>query len=190
MWLQWGFGCWFATVPSTCERVGVLLVVIAGISWLVPGQGNPAKAVSVFPFRTSFLTLEPPGPGSEIRTRIDWTQVEKTVRSELWWFPGAIGPHTGARCWPLLIKMWRAFALLMQPWCAEAEVPTAAKLNLHLGWQLRMGWHSDDEPLFGEIGMEKLIVSVSFGTQAVSKRKGKSCSDGEASFVTVGNRNG
>ena len=39
---------------------------------------------------------------------------------------------------------------------------------------------------FGEPGMQKLIVSVSFGTQAVSKWKGKSCSDGEASSCCLG----
>ena len=43
----------------------------------------------------------------------------------------AIGPHTGERCWPLLTGVWRAIAPLMQPWCAEGEVPTAANLNLY-----------------------------------------------------------
>ena len=43
----------------------------------------------------------------------------------------AIGPHTGERCWPLLAGVWRAIAPLMQPWCAEGEVPTAANLNLY-----------------------------------------------------------
>ena len=28
----------------------------------------------------------------------------------------AIGPHTGARCWPMLIRMWSAIAPLMKPW--------------------------------------------------------------------------
>ena len=46
----------------------------------------------------------------------------------------AIGPQTGARCWPLLAGVWRAIAPLMKPWCAEGEVPTAANLNLHRGW--------------------------------------------------------
>ena len=31
-----------------------------------------------------------------------------------------------------------------------------------------MGWHRDDEPLFGECGDAKLIVSVSLGSSAVS----------------------
>ena len=38
-----------------------------------------------------------------------------------------------------------------------------------------VGWHSDNEPLFGERGEAKLIVSVSFGTPALFKWKGKSC---------------
>ena len=41
----------------------------------------------------------------------------------------AIGPHTGERCWPLLAGVWRVIAPLMQPWCAEGEVPNAANLN-------------------------------------------------------------
>ena len=27
-----------------------------------------------------------------------------------------IGPHTGERCWPLLVGVWRAIAPLMQQW--------------------------------------------------------------------------
>ena len=75
----------------------------------------------------------------------------------------AIGPHTGKRCWPLLAGVWRAVAPLMQPWCAEGEVPTAANLNLYRGWKSCVGWHCDDEPLFGKCGDAKLIVSVSLG---------------------------
>ena len=87
----------------------------------------------------------------------------------------AIGPQTGKRCWPLLDRLWRAIAPLMKPWCAEGAVPSAANLNLYRGRSSHVGWHSDDEPLFGERGEAKLIVSVSFGTQALFKWKGKSC---------------
>ena len=69
----------------------------------------------------------------------------------------------------------------MKPRCAEGDVPTAANLNFYRGRSSIVGWHSDDEPLFGECGEAKLIVSVSFGTRASFKWKGKSCSDGEAS---------
>ena len=72
--------------------------------------------------------------------------------------------HTGKRCWPLLARVWRAIAPLMKPWCAEGEVPTAANLNLYRGWNSCVGWHCDDEPLFGECGEAKLIVSVSLGS--------------------------
>ena len=75
----------------------------------------------------------------------------------------AVGPHTGQRCWPLLEGVWRAIAPLMKPWCAEGEVPTAANLNLYRGWNSCVGWHCDDEPLFGKCGDAKLIVSVSLG---------------------------
>ena len=37
------------------------------------------------------------------------------------------------------------------------------------------GWHCDNEPLFGRRGEPKLIVSVSFGRQALFKWRGKSC---------------
>ena len=39
---------------------------------------------------------------------------------------------------------------------------------------------------FGERGESKLIVSVSLGTQAPFKWKGKSCLDGEASLYCLG----
>ena len=57
---------------------------------------------------------------------------------------------------------------------------TAANLNLYRGWTSCVGWHRYDEPLFGVCGVEKLIVLVSFGTQALFRWKGKSCSDSEA----------
>ena len=45
-----------------------------------------------------------------------------------------------------------------------------------------------DEPLFGERGQAKLIVSVSFGTQALFKWKGKSCpsNDGRSCWLGHG----
>ena len=52
-------------------------------------------------------------------------------------------------------------------WCAEEEVPTAANLNLYRGWQSCVGWHFDDEPLFGKCGDAKLIVSVSLGSSVL-----------------------
>ena len=97
-----------------------------------------------------------------------------------------IGPHTGEWCWPLLAGVWRAIAPLMKPWCAEWEVPTAANLNLYRGRNSCVGWHSDDEPLFGECEEVKLIVSVSFSTRALFKWNGKFCPDSEASSCWLG----
>ena len=79
----------------------------------------------------------------------------------------------------------------MKPWCAEGDVPTAANLNLYRGRSSHVGWHSDDEPLFGERGEAKLIVSVSFGTQPrfkFFKWKGKSCpsNDGHSCWLGHG----
>ena len=76
---------------------------------------------------------------------------------------------------PLLAGVWRAIAPLMQPWCAEGEVPTAANLNLYRGWKSCVGWHCDDEPLFGKCGDAKLIVSVSLGTFALFRWRRQSC---------------
>ena len=98
----------------------------------------------------------------------------------------AIGPQTGARCWPLLLRMWRAIAPLMKPWCAEGEVPTAANLNLYRRWNSCVGWHRDDEPLFGYCGEAKLTVSVSLGSSAVFKWWRQSCPDDEANLCCLG----
>ena len=52
---------------------------------------------------------------------------------------------------PLLAGVWRAIAFLMKPWCAEEEVSIAA--NLLSGMEIVcVGWHRDDEPLFGKFG--------------------------------------
>ena len=162
----------------------------------------------------------PPGPDRVIRNMLGWSQLDKTARSGVWLFRGAlqgenlfslliaagdwetklsyrtawpvpcdssctcsyaygrgpaIGPHTGKRCWPLLAGVWRAIAPLMQPWCAEGEVLTAANLNLYRGWKSCVGWHCDDEPLFGKCGDAKLIVSVSLGNFALFRWKRQSC---------------
>ena len=99
---------------------------------------------------------------------------------------GVVGPLAFLVCWPLLAGLWRAIALLMKPWCVEEDVPAAANLNLHRGWNSRVGWHCDDEPLFGECGEAKLIVSMSLGTSALFKWKGKSCPDSEAHLCCLG----
>ena len=151
---------------------------------------------------------EPPGPGRIIRNMLGWSLLEKTERSgervfrgalqgesyaTAWAVPGgssyscsyayghgpAIGPHTGERCWPLLAGVWRAIAPLMKPWCAEGDLPTAANLNLYRGWKSCVGWHCDDEPLFGKCGDAKLIVSVSLGSFALFRWRRQSCSSDE-----------
>ena len=66
----------------------------------------------------------------------------------------------------------------MRPWCAEGEVLNAVNLNLCRGWRSCVGWHSDDEPVFGESDA-KLIVSVSLGSSAVFRWRRQSCPDDE-----------
>ena len=104
----------------------------------------------------------------------------------VWARHSCVGPQSGERCWPLLARLWRAVAPLMKPWCAEGDVPTAANLNLYRGWRSCVGWHSDDEPLFGERGEAKLIVPVSFRTPALFKWKGKSCPSNEGNSCWLG----
>ena len=65
-------------------------------------------------------------------------------------------------------------------------MPTAANLNLCRGWVSHVGWHSDNEPLFGVRKETKLIVSVSFGTQALFKWKGESCPSNEGNSCWLG----
>ena len=65
-------------------------------------------------------------------------------------------------------------------------MPTAANLNLYRGRSSHAGWHSDDEPLFGERGEPKLIVSVSFGTSALFRWKGTSCPGNVANSCWLG----
>ena len=71
----------------------------------------------------------------------------------------------------------------MKPWCAEGEVPTAANLNLYRGGNSCVGWHRDDESLFGESGDAKLIVSVSLGGSGVFRWKRRSCPNDEGALV-------
>ena len=72
---------------------------------------------------------------------------------------------SGERCWPLLASVWTATAPLMTPWCAEAEVPTAANLNLYRRRDSCVRWLCDDGPLFAWSEKSKHIVSVSFGME-------------------------
>ena len=86
----------------------------------------------------------------------------------------------------------------MKPWCAEGEVPTAANLNLYRGGNSCVGWHRDDDFLFGEFGEAKLIVSVSIGGSACAVSAMVTylswMADVRTSFfivrILVGNRNG
>ena len=60
-------------------------------------------------------------------------------------------------------------------------MPTAANLNLYRGWKSCVGWHCDDEPLFGKCGDAKLIVSVSLCNFALFRWRRQSCSSDEGS---------
>ena len=49
-----------------------------------------------------------------------------------------------------------------------------------------MGWHCDDEPLFGECGEAKLIVSVSLGSSAVFRWRRQSCPEDQDHLCWLG----
>ena len=65
-------------------------------------------------------------------------------------------------------------------------MPTAANLNLYRGWKSCVGWHCDEEPLFGKCGDAKLIVSVSLGTFALFRWRRQSCPDDEGHSCWLG----
>ena len=65
-------------------------------------------------------------------------------------------------------------------------MPNAANLNLYRGWKSCVGWHRDDEPLFGECGDAKLIVSVSLGSSAVFRWRRQSCPDDDGHLCWLG----
>ena len=143
-----------------------------------------------------------------ISNMLGWSLLEKTERSGERVFRGALQggvvPHSVVGPWWFFLHLficvwarpryrathWRAvlgtasrfleaIAPLMKPWCAEGEVPTAANLNLYRGWKSCVGWHCDDEPLFGKCGDAKLIVSVSLGSFALFRWRRQSCSSDE-----------
>ena len=68
-------------------------------------------------------------------------------------------------------------------------MPTAANLNLYRGWNTCVGWHCDDEPLFGKCGDAKVIVSVSLGSSAVFRWRRQSCPDDEGHLCCLGHGN-
>ena len=137
---------------------------------------------------------EPPGPGRAIRNMLGWSQLERTERSGVWLFRGALqgknlfssfdvagdwekkGSHHTAWGAPViphaLVRAcghgpaMESGAVHCKPECGglshpscslgvmRVKVPTAANLNLYRGWASCVGWHCDDEPLFGEsVGM-------------------------------------
>ena len=60
--------------------------------------------------------------------------------------------------------LWGWVAPLLTPWCSLRELPTGVNLNRYAGWGSSIPWHSDDEPLFGDQGDPKVIVSMSLGS--------------------------
>ena len=75
----------------------------------------------------------------------------------------AVRPKTNDAIWHGVIGLWGRVAPLLSPWCGRRELPTGVNLNRYSGPSSSIGWHSDNEPLFGPQNAPKLIVSVSLG---------------------------
>ena len=76
----------------------------------------------------------------------------------------AVGPQSCSSIWNGVMGLWGRVAPLLTPWCSLRELPTGVNLNRYAGWGSSIPWHSDDEPLFGDQGDPKVIVSMSLGS--------------------------
>ena len=76
----------------------------------------------------------------------------------------AVGPQSCDSIWNGVMGLWGRVAPLLTPWCRLKELPTGVNLNRYAGWGSSIPWHSDDEPLFGDQGDPKVIVSMSLGS--------------------------
>ena len=145
----------------------LLFLLVVFVKWwdplfLVSGMvllGLFALSSVLYLIVESPLTQQETGKGRDRATQRGRSPVIPHALVRMRMGKAAIGPHAGKRCWPLLAGLWRAIAPLMKPWCAEGSVPTAANHNRYRGWNSCVGWHRDDEPLFGKCGDAKLIVS-------------------------------
>ena len=98
--MRTGSGVWRPAeekLASPQPASGKLHVVGMGRREILSARGlsvglgkTPMCAVSVLLPRVPLFASVPPGPGSEIRNMLGWTVLEKTARSGLWWFRGAL----------------------------------------------------------------------------------------------------
>ena len=67
---------------------------------------------------------------------------------------------------PLLSEVWRGVSGHLGDWLPPgSSEPNSANLNWYSDTRCEgLNWHSDNEPLFGQPGLPRLIVSVSFGS--------------------------
>ena len=83
-------------VSLSLQKSGSLHVETWADAQNLPQKGSQVQGVTVrcasvsFPSFYSDLTPVLPGPGSEIRRQLGWTQMEKTDRSGVWFFRGVL----------------------------------------------------------------------------------------------------
>ena len=76
----------------------------------------------------------------------------------------AVGPQSCSSIWNGAMGLWGRVAPLLSPWCSAREMPSGVNLNRYARCGSSTPWHSDHEPLFGDQGDPKVIVSMSLGS--------------------------
>ena len=98
-----------------------------------------------------------------IRDRLGYARARLSVFIPVWTW------QTNDAIWRGVIGLWGRVAPLLSPWCGRRELPTGVNLNRYSGPSSSIGWHSDNEPLFGPQNSPKLIVSMSLGNSVEFK---------------------
>ena len=148
-------------------------------------------AVSGSSPRIPFVTPVLPGPGSDIWMKMGWKVLDKTRKSGVWFFWDA-GVWLGSEVWPILMgavdfvrkgSYHTAWAVPCGSLCTCSYAygrgpPVGPHTGERCGDCTRalLGTAMMSRCL-GWAGCSKLIVSVSFGSTALFKWKGKSCPD-------------
>ena len=150
--------------------------------WLYPGCPSKGGIFS-FPWRNRRLGKEADRTTQRVRSPVI---PHALVRMRVGKAPlsGHILESGAGHCLP---GLWRAIAPLMKPWRAEERSANRREPEPSPGVEfVCVGWHRDDEPLFGKCGDAKLIVSVSLGSSAVFRWRRQSCPDDEGHLCCLG----
>ena len=167
-----------AVTPSVHLGVQEYLSVTPGPGEVLRQQLGWKKVLGTANSGIWVLQGEPRGyelPSSLDHLGVVW--MEKRTRSTAWVTPthaclcpyqygrgAAVGPQSRSSIWDGVMGLWGRVAPLLTPWCSLREIPSGVNLNRYAGRNSCIPWHSDDEPLFGDQGDPKVIVSMSLGS--------------------------